>query len=63
MRTPKARDRFLPLPASARNDNDRDHRRERQLELGPLQREVAERLGVDSSITNCELSRTRPALG
>lgn len=40
-----------------------DHLRKRRLDLGLLQREVAERLGVDScSITNWELKRTKPAL-
>jgi DNA-binding XRE family transcriptional regulator len=37
--------------------------RRRRLELGLLQREVAERLGADhSTITNWEPNRTKPAL-
>jgi transcriptional regulator with XRE-family HTH domain len=40
-----------------------DHLRKRRLDLGLLQREVAERLGVDHcTITNWELNRTTPAL-
>jgi transcriptional regulator with XRE-family HTH domain len=41
----------------------RDHPRKRRLDLGLLQREVAERLGADyCSVTNWELNRTSPAL-
>jgi transcriptional regulator with XRE-family HTH domain len=37
--------------------------RRRRLDLGLLQREVAERLGADPcSVTNWELGRTKPAL-
>jgi transcriptional regulator with XRE-family HTH domain len=40
-----------------------DHLRKRRLDLGLLQREVAERLGVDqTTVTNWELNRTVPAL-
>ena len=40
-----------------------DHLRKRRLDLGLLQREVAERLGTDHlTITNWELNRTTPAL-
>lgn len=40
-----------------------DHLRKRRLDLGLLQREVADRLGVnETSVTNWELSRTRPEL-
>ena len=40
-----------------------DHLRKRRLDLGLLQRETAERLGVDHcTITNWELNRTKPAL-
>jgi len=40
-----------------------DYLRQRRLELGLLQREVAERLGVDPcTVTNWELNRTSPAL-
>lgn len=40
-----------------------DHLRKRRLDLGLLQRELAERLGVtESTVTNWELNRTRPAL-
>ena len=40
-----------------------DHLRKRRLDLGLLQREVADRLGVDpSTVTNWELNRTSPAL-
>jgi transcriptional regulator with XRE-family HTH domain len=40
-----------------------DHIRRRRLDLGLLQREVAERLGADAAtITNWELNRTQPAL-
>jgi transcriptional regulator with XRE-family HTH domain len=40
-----------------------DHLRRRRLDLGLLQREVAERFGADpSSVTNWELNRTSPAL-
>jgi transcriptional regulator with XRE-family HTH domain len=40
-----------------------DHLRKRRLDLGLLQREVAERLGVDHcTVTNWELNRTKPAL-
>ncbi|MGH7535611.1 MAG: helix-turn-helix domain-containing protein [Gemmatimonadales bacterium] len=40
-----------------------DHLRKRRLDLGLLQREVAERLGADPcSVTNWELNRTKPAL-
>ena len=39
-----------------------DHLRKRRLDLGLLQREVAERLGVtESTVTNWELNRTKPA--
>ena len=40
-----------------------DHLRKRRLDLGLLQREVAEQLGVDkSTVTNWELNRTTPTL-
>jgi DNA-binding XRE family transcriptional regulator len=40
-----------------------DHLRRRRLDLGLLQREVAERLGVvPGTLTNWELNRTKPAL-
>jgi transcriptional regulator with XRE-family HTH domain len=40
-----------------------DHLRRRRLDLGLLQREVAERIGADQcSVTNWELNRTKPAL-
>ena len=40
-----------------------DHLRKRRLDLGLLQREVAERIGADPcSVTNRELNRTKPAL-
>src|SRR5207244_12451497 len=40
-----------------------DHLRKRRLDLGLLQREVAERLGVDeTTVTNWELNRTTPTL-
>ncbi|MBI4485001.1 MAG: helix-turn-helix transcriptional regulator [Acidobacteria bacterium] len=40
-----------------------DHLRRRRLDLGLLQREVAEQIGVDiTTITNCELGHTTPAL-
>jgi len=40
-----------------------DHLRKRRLDLGLLQREVAERLGVgETTVTNWELNRTTPAL-
>lgn len=40
-----------------------DHLRKRRFDLGLLQREVAERLGVDlTTVTNWELKRTTPAL-
>jgi transcriptional regulator with XRE-family HTH domain len=40
-----------------------DHLRRRRLDLGLLQREVAERLGADTcSVTNWELNHTTPAL-
>jgi len=40
-----------------------DHLRKRRLDLGLLQRELAERLGVDEmTVTNWELNRTRPAV-
>ena len=40
-----------------------DHLRQRRLELGLLQREVAERLGVSHcTVTNWELNRTSPAI-
>lgn len=40
-----------------------DHVRRRRLDLGLLQREVAERLGVDHcTVTNWELNRSSPAL-
>jgi DNA-binding XRE family transcriptional regulator len=40
-----------------------DHLRKRRLDLGLLQRGVAERLGADPcSVTNWELNRTKPAL-
>lgn len=40
-----------------------DHLRKRRLDLGLPQREVAERLGVtESTVTNWELNRARPAL-
>jgi transcriptional regulator with XRE-family HTH domain len=40
-----------------------DHLRRRRLDLGLLQRQVAERLGADhSSVTNWERNRTKPAL-
>ena len=40
-----------------------DHLRKRRLDLGLLQGEVADRLGVtESSVTNWELSRTEPEL-
>src|SRR6266581_1418450 len=40
-----------------------DHLRRRRLDLGLLQREVAERLGADPcSVTNWELNRASPAL-
>jgi len=40
-----------------------DHLRKRRLDLGLLQREVAERLGVnEATVTNWELNRTSPAL-
>jgi DNA-binding transcriptional regulator YiaG len=40
-----------------------DHLRKWRLDLGLLQREVAERLGVDHcTVTNWELNRTKPAL-
>jgi transcriptional regulator with XRE-family HTH domain len=40
-----------------------DHLRKRRLDLGLLQREAAERIGVDHcTITNWELNRTKPAL-
>ena len=41
----------------------RDHLRKRRLDLGLLQREVAERLGADPcTITNWELNHTEPEL-
>jgi transcriptional regulator with XRE-family HTH domain len=40
-----------------------DHLRKRRLDLGLLQREVSEQLGVDHcTITSWELNRTKPAL-
>lgn len=40
-----------------------DHLRKRRLDLGLLQREVTERLGVgEATVTNWELNRTIPAL-
>lgn len=40
-----------------------DHLRRRRLDSGLLQREVAERIGADeSTVTNWELNRTKPAL-
>jgi transcriptional regulator with XRE-family HTH domain len=40
-----------------------DHLRKWRLDRSLLQSEIAERLGVDqSTITNCELNRTAPAL-
>ena len=40
-----------------------DHLRKRRLDVGLLQRELAERLGVDeTTVTNWELNRTAPAL-
>jgi transcriptional regulator with XRE-family HTH domain len=40
-----------------------DHLRKRRLDLGLVQREAAERLGVDHcTITNWELNRAKPAL-
>jgi transcriptional regulator with XRE-family HTH domain len=40
-----------------------DHLRRRRLDLGLLQREVAERFGANQcSVTNWELGRTKPAL-
>jgi transcriptional regulator with XRE-family HTH domain len=40
-----------------------DHLRRRRLDLGLLQREVADRLGVnEATVTNWELNRTKPAL-
>lgn len=40
-----------------------DHLRKRRLDLGLLQREVADRLGVSkSTVTNWELNRSTPAL-
>ncbi|HUF35564.1 MAG TPA: helix-turn-helix transcriptional regulator [Gemmatimonadales bacterium] len=40
-----------------------DHLRKRRLDLGLLQREVADRLGVDeTTVTNWELNRTAPVL-
>jgi transcriptional regulator with XRE-family HTH domain len=40
-----------------------DHLRKRRLDLGLFQREVAQRLGVDTAtITNWELGRTAPAI-
>jgi transcriptional regulator with XRE-family HTH domain len=41
-----------------------DHLRKRRLDLGLLQREVAERIGASTTtITNWELRQTAPALG
>lgn len=40
-----------------------DHLRKRRLDLGLLQRELADQLGVtESTVTNWELNRTAPAL-
>ena len=40
-----------------------DHLRRRRLDLGLLQRQAADRLGVDeATVTNWELKRTKPAL-
>jgi transcriptional regulator with XRE-family HTH domain len=40
-----------------------DHLRKRRLDLGLLQREIADKLGVtESTVTNWELNRTTPAL-
>jgi transcriptional regulator with XRE-family HTH domain len=40
-----------------------DHLRKRRLDLGLLQRELADRLGVnETTVTNWELNRTTPAL-
>jgi transcriptional regulator with XRE-family HTH domain len=54
-----------PLPATypATLHTIGDHLRRRRLDLGLLQREVAERTGADTStVTNWELNRTEPAL-
>jgi transcriptional regulator with XRE-family HTH domain len=41
-----------------------DHLRKHRLDLGLLQREVAERIGASTAtIANWELGRTTPALG
>ena len=64
---------FLPCPAtsaeaptpfvSASLATIGDHLRKRRLDLGLLQRDVAERLSVDdTTVTNWELGRTGPAL-
>ena len=40
-----------------------DHLRKRRLDLGLLQKDVAQRLGVNiDTVTNWELNRTEPAL-
>jgi transcriptional regulator with XRE-family HTH domain len=50
----------VPIPKSLQTIGD--HLRQRGLDLGLRQPEVAERLGVDpSTVTNWELSRTAPA--
>jgi len=68
---PHPRVTFLPCPAHGPLPRSYpqvlttigDHLRKRRLDLGLLQREVAERLGVDkTTITNWELNRTTPAL-
>ncbi len=52
-----------PLPRPQVTVTIGDHLRKRRLDLGLLQREVAERLGVtESTVTNWELKRTNPAL-
>jgi DNA-binding XRE family transcriptional regulator len=53
-----------PLPATYPREFKTlgDHLRKRRLELGLLQREVAERLGVDeTTVYNWERNRTNPS--
>ncbi len=59
MRAPKPLPRAYPQVLATIGD----HLLKRRLDLGLLQREVAERLGADTcSVTNWELNRTSPAL-